>query len=95
MSAAHLLEQIIVHSEIPSLHASKRRIEDGLRTALLGLPGHWRVEIICSRTDTWWVLRVDGPGFAWSTVLADRHDQHASRITARLLRALDEQKVLN
>ena len=94
-SAGRLAERVCVESEIPSGHASKREIENGLTGVLLGLPGEWRVEILCSRSDTWWMLRVDGPRFTWTVVLTDPAEQGASEMTRRLLQALRERKVLS
>jgi hypothetical protein len=90
-----LAERVYVESEIPSCHASKREIETTLTGALLGLPGEWRVEILCSRSGTWWMLRVDGPRFAWTVVLTDPAEQSASEMARRLLQALREKKVLS
>lgn len=93
--AGRLAERVHVESEIPSGHASKREIETALTGALLGLPGEWRVEILCSRSDTWWMLRVDGPRFTWTVVLTAPAEQNASEMTRRLLQALHERKVLS
>jgi hypothetical protein len=93
--AGRLTERVYVESEIPSCHASKREIENGLTEALLGLPGEWRVEILCSRSDTWWMLRVDGPRFTWTVVLTDPAERSAPEMTRCLLQALRERKVLS
>jgi len=85
----------ILDSEIPPGHPAKRAIEIGLRSALVGLPGEWRMTVVCSRTSVWWVLRVDGPGFQWMTLLADPTQLNAPEITGRLLEALRASKVLS
>jgi hypothetical protein len=85
----------IVLSEIPPGHTSKREIEDGLRSVLVGVRGEWRIAVICSRTGVWWVLRVEGPGFEWMTVLVGPTEQNATEMTRRLLRALHDSKVLS
>jgi hypothetical protein len=50
---------------------------------------------VCSHTSVWWVLRVDGPGFEWMTVLPDPSTQHAHELTRRLLGALRSSKILS
>jgi len=94
-NAEDLTNRMIVDSEIPPDHPAKREIEQGLRSALVGLPDEWRITVVCSRTSVWWVLRVDGPGFEWMTVLADPTKQNASEMTGRLLGALRDSKVLS
>jgi hypothetical protein len=94
-NAEDLANRTIVDSEIPSGHPAKREIERGLRSALVGLPEEWRITVVCSRTSVWWVLRVDGPGFEWMTVLADPTKQNAPEMTGRLLAALRASKVLS
>lgn len=86
---------IVLASEIPPEHPARREIEEGLCSALAGLQGQWRVTVVCSRTSVWWVLRVEGPGFKWTTVLADATKQNPSDITASLLGALRASKVLS
>ena len=93
--AGRLAERVYVESEIPSCHASKREIETALTGALLGLPGQWKVEILCSRSSIWWMLRVDGPRFTWTVVLTDPAEQSAPGMTRHLLQALRERKVLS
>ena len=92
---ASLMSRTIVNSEIPHDHPAKGEIEQGLRSVLAGLPDEWRITVVCSRTSVWWVLRVDGPGFEWMTVLADRTSQTASEVTGRLLDALRASTVLS
>lgn len=87
-SPGNLRNRTIVNSEIPSDHPAKVEIEGGLRSILVGLPDEWRVTVVCSRTSLWWVLRVDGPGLQWMTVLADPTKQNAAEMTGRLLAAL-------
>lgn len=94
-NAEDLTHRMVVDSEIPPDHPAKREIEQSLRSALVGLGGEWRVTIVCSRTSVWWVLRVDGPGFEWMTVLADPTKQNAPEMTGRLLAALRASKVLS
>ncbi len=94
-NAANLTNRTIVNSEIPPDHSSKREIEQALRSVLVGLPDEWRITVVCSRTSVWWVLRVDGAGFEWMTVLADPTKQNASEMTGRLLAALRASKVLS
>jgi hypothetical protein len=86
---------IVLASEIPPEHPARREIEEALCSALAGLPGQWRISVVCSRTSVWWVLRVDGPGFQWTTVLADAAKQNPPDITASLLGALRTSKVLS
>ena len=76
-NAEGLTNRLIVNSEIPHDHPAKQEIERGLRSVLVGLPDDWRITVVCSRTSVWWVLRVDGPGFEWMTVLADPTQQNA------------------
>lgn len=92
---ANLTNRLIVNSEIPPEHPSKGEIERGLCSVLVALPDEWRITIVCSRTSVWWVLRVDGPAFAWMTVLADATTQNAAEMTGRLLTALRASKVLS
>ena len=94
-NAEDLTNRTILDSEIPLDHASKREIEQDLRSALVGLGGEWRVTIVCSRTSVWWVLRVGGPRFEWMTVLADATKQNSPEMTGRLLGALRASKVLS
>lgn len=94
-NAEGLTNQLIVNSEIPHDHPAKQEIERRLRSVLVGLPDQWRITIVCSRTSVWWVLRVDGPGFEWMTVLADPTQQNAQEMTGRLLGALRASKVLS
>ena len=94
-SPANLTNRTIVNSEIPSDHPAKREIEQGLCSVLAGLPDEWRITVVCSRTSVWWVLRVDGPGFEWMTVLADPTKQNAPEVTGRLLVALRTSTVLS
>ena len=94
-NALNLTNRTIVNSEIPPGHSSEREIEEALRSVLVGLPDEWRITVVCSRTDVWWVLRVDGLGFEWMTVLADPTKQNASEMTERLLAALRASKVLS
>ncbi len=92
---ANLTNRTIVNSEIPPDHPAKGGIEQGLRSVLVGLPDEWRITVVCSRTSVWWVLRVDGPGLEWMTVLADPTKQNAPEMTGRLLAALRASKVLS
>jgi hypothetical protein len=94
-SAEDLTNRLIINSEIPHDHPAKQEIERGLRSVLVGLPDEWRITVVCSRTSVWWVLRVDGPGFEWMTVLADPTKQNAQEMTGRLLGALRASKVLS
>ena len=94
-NAENLTNRTIVNSEIPPDHPSKREIEQGLRSVLVGLPDEWRISVVCSRTSVWWVLRVDGPRFEWMTVLADATKQNPPEMTGRLLGALRASKVLS
>jgi len=94
-NAEDLTNRTIIDSEIPPDHPAKREIEQALRSVLVGLPDEWRITVVCSRTSVWWVLRVDGPGFEWMTVLADPTKQNASETTGRLLGALRASKVLS
>lgn len=94
-NAEGLTNRMVVDSEIPSEHPDKSEIERGLRTALAGLPGEWRITVVCSRTSVWWVLRVEGPRFEWMTVLPDPAKQNAPEMTGRLLGALRDSKVLS
>jgi hypothetical protein len=93
--AGALTHRILLASEIPPEHPDKLEIEQGLCSALVGLPGLWKITVVCSRTSVWWVLRVDGPRFKWMTVLADATKQKPPDITARLLGALGASKVLS
>jgi len=93
--AANPTNRTIVDSEIPPDHPSKREIEERLRSVLVGLPDEWRISVVCSRTSTWWVLRVEGPRFEWMTVLPDPSTQEAAETCGRLLKALRESKVLS
>jgi hypothetical protein len=95
MNAEDLTHRMVVDSEIPPDHRAKREIEQGLRSVLAGLPGEWRITVVCSRTSVWWVLRVDGTGLEWMTVLADPTMQNAPEMTARLLAALRASRVLS
>ena len=94
-NAEDLTNRLIVSSEIPHDHPAKQEIERGLRSVLVGLPDEWRMTVVCSRTSVWWVLRVDGPGFEWMTVLADPSKQNAKEMTERLLGGLRASKVLS
>jgi hypothetical protein len=94
-NAEDVTHRTVVDSEIPPDHPAKREIENGLRSALVGLPGEWRIAVVCSRTSVWWVLRVEGPRFEWMTVLADPAQQNALEMTGRLLAALRASKVLS
>jgi hypothetical protein len=85
---ANLTNRTIVFSEIPPGHPAKRAIEQALRSVVAGFPAEWRISIVCSRTGPWWVLRVEGPGFEWMTVLAEPAAQTSSEMTGRLLAAL-------
>lgn len=87
--------RILLASEIPPEHPDKREIEQGLCSALVGLPGVWKITVVCSRTSVWWVLRVEGPHFKWMTVLVDPTKQKPPDIIARLLGALGASKVLS
>jgi len=87
--------RILVTTEIPLGHPAKLEIEQGLRAALTGLAGEWRVTIVCSRTSVWWVLRVEGPRLEWMTVLASPSKQNPMEITRRVLAALRDSKVLS
>ena len=87
--------RMVVDSEIPPDHPNKSEIEQGLRSALVGLPGEWRITVVCSRTSVWWVLRVEGPRFEWMTVLPDPVKQNAPEMTGRLLGALRDSQVLS
>jgi hypothetical protein len=93
--AEGLTNRTIVDSEISLDHPAKREIEQGLRAALAGLPGRWKVTVVCSKTSVWWVLRVDGPGVEWMTVLVDPTKQNAAEMTKRLLAGLRASKVLS
>jgi hypothetical protein len=93
--AEDLSNRLVVNSEIALDHPAKQEIERGLRSVLVGLPDEWRITVVCSRTSVWWVLRVDGPGFEWMTVLADPSKQNAQEMTLRLLGALRASKVLS
>lgn len=94
-SATSPTNRVLVTTEIPPGHPGKNEIEQGLRGALTGLPGEWRVTVVCSRTSVWWVLRVEGPRFEWMTVLASPSQQNPTEITRRLLAALRDSKVLS
>ena len=93
--AEDVTHRMILASEIPPEHPDKREIEQGLCSALVGLPGVWKITVVCSRTSVWWVLRVDGPGFEWMTVLADPTKQNAPEMSGRLFAALRASKVLS
>jgi hypothetical protein len=95
VTSADAADRLIVESEIPHDHPAKQEIEQSLRSVLLGLPDQWRISVVCSRTSVWWVLRVDGPGFEWMTVLADPTKQNAHEVTWRLLGALRASQVLS
>jgi hypothetical protein len=94
-SAEDLTNRTIVASEIRPDNPAKGDIEQGLRSALVDLPGEWRITVVCSRTSVWWVLRVVGPRFEWMTVLADPTKQNEPEMTGRLLGALRASKVLS
>jgi hypothetical protein len=94
-NAEDLTHRMVVDSEIPPDHPDKREIEQGLRSAIVGLPGEWRITVVCSRTSVWWVLRVEGPRFEWMTVLADATKQNPPEMSGRLLGALRASKVLS
>ena len=94
-SAENLTNRTIVDSEIPPDHPSKREIERSLCSVVVGLPDEWRITVVCSKTSVWWVLRVDGPGFEWMTVLGDPTKQNPLEMTGRLLEALRASKVLS
>jgi hypothetical protein len=86
---------MVIDSEIPADHPAKREIEQGLRTALIGLPGKWRITVVCSSTSHWWMIRLDGPRVEWMTVLADPMEQDAPVVTGRVLAALRASKVMS
>ena len=94
-SARDPTNRVVIAKEIPPDHPAKHEIEQRLCSALVGLPGEWRVTVVCSRTSVWWVLRVEGPSFEWMTVLPDPTTQHANEMTGRLLVALRDSKVLS
>ena len=94
-SAEDLTNRTIVNSEIEADHPLKQDIEQGLCSTLVGLPGEWRITVVCSKTSVWWVLRVDGRGFEWMTVLADSTKQNPPEMTGRLLAALRASRVLS
>ena len=93
--AADVSNRTILESEIPPDHPAKEQIELALKFALSGLPGEWKIAVICSRTSVWWVVRVDGPHFEWMTVLPDPTRQNAKEITCRLLAGLSAAKVVS
>jgi hypothetical protein len=84
-----------VYSEIPSDHAQRHPVEIGLRSALSGLRGRWRVKILCSKTEEWWAVGVEGPRFEWTAFLKEPDEQTASFITGRIMEALKEGGVLD
>jgi len=87
--------RVVVATEISLDHPAKGEIERRLVSVLLGLPGEWRISVVCSRTSVWWVLRVEGPSFEWMTVLPDPTKQDPNEMTGRLLGALRDSKVLS
>jgi len=89
-----LTNRIVLSSEISAQHPAKSAIEGALRAALLGLPGEWRVTVVCSVTTDWWVLSVEGPAFKWMTILADSLQQRPTEMSTLLLGALRHSRVL-
>jgi hypothetical protein len=94
-AAEDLVNRAILNSEIPPGHPSKHEIEGGLCSALAGLPGEWRITIVCSHAGLWWSVRVDGPRFDWMSIFVDGTQQAAPEIIRRLLQALRDSKVLS
>ena len=93
--AVELTQRLILSSEIPRHHPAKEDIERCLSATLVGLLGEWRITVVCSCTGDWWVLGVEGSRFKWTTVLADPAEQSAAVMSARLLDALRDAKVLS
>jgi hypothetical protein len=73
-----------IESEIPPGHPEKGRIEDVLRATLAGLPGKWRVRIVCSHIHVWWVVVIEGPQLDWVGLLADASEQTADFVAGRI-----------
>jgi len=68
-----------IRSEIPSWEPYTESVETAMRDAFAGLPGKWRVEILCSRLAERWMVRINGPAFEWYLTLngEERHDPEA------------------
>jgi hypothetical protein len=63
------LTQVEIRSEIPSFDPSKDGVEAAIRDVFNGLPGKWRVEILCSKLAERWMVRINGPALEWYLTL--------------------------
>ena len=73
------MTHVEIRSEIPSFDPSKDSVEAAIRDVFDGLPGKWRVEILCSKLAERWMVRINGPALEWYLTLigAERHDPEA------------------
>jgi len=79
---------IEIRSEIPSWEPCKPSVETAVRDAFRGLPGRWRVEIICSRIAERWMVRIDGPAVEWYLSLAREEQRDPEAVAVRVRAAL-------
>jgi hypothetical protein len=77
------MDRVTVVSEIPATHPGKRVIENASREALRGLIGSWTLAIRVARGGSWWLLRLEGPGFD-RTLIVDPPEQKPAIVQARL-----------
>jgi hypothetical protein len=77
-----------IRSEIPSWEPCKESVETAIRDAFSGLPGKWRVEIICSRIAERWMVRIDGPAVEWYLSLTGGEQRDPEAVAVRIKAAL-------
>lgn len=82
------LDPVVIESDIPAGHPQKQAIEEAIVAALKAVPGPWKVKVICSHIDVWWVLALKGPGFDWALMLKDPKEQKPEFVFEALKNAL-------
>jgi hypothetical protein len=82
------MTSVEIRSEIPSWEPCKESVETVIRDAFSGLPGNWRVEVICSRIAQRWMVRIDGPAVEWYLSLTGGEQRDPEAVAVRIKSAL-------
>jgi len=86
---------VTVENDIPENHPHRQALEDAILAALRPVTGSWKVRIVCSKVDAWWVLTIRGPAFDWAVMLWSPREQTPDFIFDGLHEALRTAGLIN
>lgn len=82
------MSNVEVHTEIPTWEPAREAVIEAIRSSFSGLPGEWRVEVLCSRIAERWMCRIDGPAFEWYLSLNGEERRDPEAVAHRFAAAL-------